>query len=303
MWSAITFPALLTLTRVLIRSLLFRKVEADGDGDPTVFFNDIRNAARLPACDQLMIIDCCYAAKAFGREHIGKRKFELLTSAAHDAKSDAPSLPGSFTRTLIQVLPSLLKDNPNGFSTSHLFRVLYHTVPKTKPLLFDQSRHSYGSIWLRPQVVIPKPPLQERGRYLTITLRLNTEPRGAAMNELASHLQYLPHVDEVRFKELYAPRDQIENFMVFVLQTQKLRPLMRRLHARRQIHKALDDLQNNEGAAPSPSMMGLHLGYKHQSVYDWSSAKRPRVSENPEDLRHKRQKSSTWPPTQPDESA
>ena len=273
------------------------KFEADGDGDPTVFFNDIRQAARLPACDQLMIIDCCYAAKAFAREHIGKRKFEILTSAAHDAKCPAPSLPGSFTKTLNDILPRLLENNPHGFSTAHLFRELYHEVPNTKPLLFDQSRHSYGKIWLRPQVETPKPKMDAEGRYLTLKLRLNEEPKGAVMNELASHLQYLPHVDEVRFENLYAPRDQVANFMLFVVQSQRLRPLIRRLHARRQLQKALEIKRNNNGVAPPASSMKLHLEHKHHSVYDWSSAtysKRRHGADSPEDVPHKRRKSSTW---------
>ncbi|MCJ1278807.1 hypothetical protein MMC21_006625 [Puttea exsequens] len=289
---------------------LAAKVLPTADGDPTVFFSDIRNAARAPACDQLMIIDCCFASKAFTREHIGKRKFELLTSAAHDAESDAPNKPGSFTRILNTVLPQLLEENPTGFSTAHLFRELYHDAPKTKPQLFDQSRHSYGKIWLRPQMEPTIPNTEEESTYLTLTLRLNEQPEGAVMNQLASHLQFLPYVDHVRFKELYAPSNQLADFMRFVLLSQKLRPLIRKLHARRQIHKALDKLKtahNKDGWAPSSSLVGLHLAQKNQnqSVYDWSSArqhpKRRRGSESPEPFLPKRAKSSTWPPPRLDE--
>ncbi len=236
-----------------------------------------------------MIIDCCFAAKAFARESIGKRKFELLTSAAADKKSDAPSLPGSFTSNLIRVLKDLLVENPNGFSTTHLYRELYHAVPKTKPLLFDQSRYSLGRIWLRPQVPRPKPDVKGEGRLLELTLRLNGEPHGAVMNELASHLQYLPHIDEVRFKNLYAPRDQLESFMLFVLRTQKLRPLMRRLCARRQFRKVAKIVEGNDMAHPA-NLMELHLSHKHHSLFDWSSA-----AEYPP---NNKRKSSTWPAAQ-----
>ena len=106
----------------------FRKFDnRDGNGDPTAFFPDVLTCLRLPACDQLVILDCCFAAKAFAREHIGKRKFELLTSAAHDARSPAPHYPTSFTKTLTDALRSLLKKNPKGFCTSDLYREAYHT--------------------------------------------------------------------------------------------------------------------------------------------------------------------------------
>ena len=233
-----------------------------------------------------MIIDCCFAAKAFARESIGKRKFELLTSAAADKESDAPSLPGSFTSKLNRVLRDLLVDNPNGFSTTHLYRELYHALPRTKPLLFDQSRHSFGKIWLRPQVPPPEPNVKRESILLELTLRLNGEPHGAVMNELASHLQYLPHIDEVRFKNLYAPKDQLENFMLFVVQTKALRPLVRRICARRQFRKVADIVEGNDMAHPA-NLMELHLSHKHHSLFDWSSA-----AEYPPS---KKRKSLTWP--------
>ncbi|KAK0513636.1 hypothetical protein JMJ35_004000 [Cladonia borealis] len=270
---------------------LAAKFEADENGDPTVFFNDIRNCARLPACDQLMIIDCCFAAKAFARESIGKRKFELLTSAAANEESVAPHFPGSFTSNLNKVLRRLLVDHPNGFSTTHLYRELYHAELKTKPQLFDQSRYSFGRIWLRPQIPAPEPREKGKSTLLELTLRLNGEPHGAVMNELATHLQYLPHTEEVRIENLHAPIDQLENFMLFVLRAQKLRPLVRRLCARRQFQKVARIVEGNDMAHPT-NLMDLHLSHKHVSLFDWSSA-----AECPPS---KRRKSSTWPPTEAD---
>lgn len=191
-----------------------RKFSNDGLGDPTAFFSDIRTCLRLPRCDQLMILDCCYAAKAFAREHVGKRKFELLTSSAHDLQSPAPYLEHSFTRALYEAMKRLIKENPKGFTTSHLYREVYHTMPATtpkqkpnpKPLLFDQARHSLGRIWLRPQVLSDQAPkATDEERYLKLTFRLIGSPDLAVINELALHLQYLPHVDQVRFEDLYTP--------------------------------------------------------------------------------------------------
>ena len=253
-----------------------------------------------------MIIDCCYAARAFSRDRIGKKKFELLTSAAHDRQCPAPSLPHSFTKTLTQLLEELLQKNPTGFCTSHLYRELYHKVPDTKPLLFDQAHHNYGKIWLRPQTEEASEPRTKGSTFLKLTLRLNDEPGAAIMNELALHLQFLPHIDEVRFDDLYAPRDQIENFMLYVLRSQRLKPLMRRLHARRQVAKLMNlKRQQGEPMAKHPqSLLKMHLEQSQHSIYDWSSATR---SENMQDgserSRVRRKKSETWPPTQNDEKA
>ena len=230
-----------------------------------------------------MILDCCFAAKAFAREHVGKRKFELLTSSTHDARSPAPYLGHSFTRTLHDALDHLITENPKGFCTSHLYREVYHAMPiKTpagkpipKPLLFDQARHSYGRIWLRPQVITERPPkAQEEGTYLNLTFRLNKSPDLAVMNELALHLQFLPHIDQIRYEGLRAPREQITDFMRFVFLASKLKPIVRRLHLRRQGRKTHHILKHSEQDTPA-SLVELHLGgQNHQSTCDWSSAER-----------------------------
>ena len=269
---------------------LAAKVSADADGDPTVFFNDIEACLRAPECDQLVIIDCCYSAKAFSRSHIGKRKFELLTSAAHNVQSDAPKLPESFTQTLNKVLRDLLKDNPRGFCTAQLFREIYHQIPEKKPLHFDQSRWSYGKIWLRPQIQSMTTDYDgEERTHLKLDLKLNKPPEGAMMNELASHLQFLPHVDQIKVEELWAPRRRIEDFMRFVIQAQKLRPLVRKLHERRLKEKRKLSIYVEDKDIPK-SVKDLHeqSSQRHESLYNWSSAR--------EGPAHKRRKSSTWPP-------
>ena len=280
------------------------KFENDGDGDPTAFFNDIRTCVQLPNCDQLMILDCCYSARAFTRKHLGKRKFELLTSSAHDKQSPAPHLPNSFTRALYEALKRLLTENPNGFCTSHLYREVYHTLPTgkkydTRPLLFDQARHSLGRIWLRPQMVMEKPPRAKNdGSYLKLTFRLNKDPDLAVMNELALQLQYLPHVDRIRVDDLYAPKEQISDFMRLVFLAVKLRPLVQKLHARRRDRKARELSGHNNEEVP-PSLKKLQLGQNRLRTSDhiWSSAAQD-LTHNPkenEELRLRRHKSGTWP--------
>lgn len=281
----------------------YRKFQRDGNGDPTAFFGDIRTCLRLPRCDQLMILDCCYSARAFTHEHIGKRKFELLTSAAHNLTSPAPKFPHSFTRALYDTMIRLLKENPKGFCTSHLYREVYHTIPDAtnpKPLLFDQARHSFGRIWLRPQVQFDRPPkAADEGRYLKLTFRLNEKPDLAVMNELALHLQYLPHVDQVRFDDLYAPKEQIANFMNTVVQASKLKPLIRKIHARRQLRKVAGLTGQKREETPS-SLIKLHLEQTAHSAYDWSDTRRDHAY-SPIDSQQAQdgiRKSGTWPPIQ-----
>lgn len=278
---------------------------ADGNGDFNAFFPDVLTCLRLPACDQLLILDCCFAAKAFAREHVGKRKFELLTSAAHDAWSPAPKSELSFTRTLTTALRSLLKEKPKGFCTTDLYREVYHTIPphrdSTKPLLFDQSRHNFGKIWLMPQVLSDRPPkTEEEGRFLKLTFCLNESPGLAVMNELALSLQFLPYVDQIRFDDLYAPREQISNFMKAVVQAQKIRPLIRKLQARRKFQKVVELKNGGDRVEASQSLLKLHLQQNHHPVYDWSRAERA-PGHNPkdsEDSQDRREKNRTWPPAQ-----
>ena len=279
----------------------------DGNVDPTAFFSDIRTCLRLPNCDQLMILDCCFAAKAFAREPIGKQKFELIASAAHDLLSPAPHLPYSFTKTLYHCLERLVKESPKGFSTSHLYRELYHTMPimeppdpsNPKPLLFDQARHSYGRIWLRPQIITDKPPkATEEGRYLKLTFRLNGMPNLAVMNQLALRLQFLPHVDQIRFEDLYAPREQITDFMRMIVQAKRMRPLIRRLVAKRQLRKIRD--VGTEKKEIETSLLELSLDQKYRPAFDWNGAyeNSDHTTKDSEYSRYQTKKSGTWPSTE-----
>ena len=251
-----------------------------------------------------MILDCCYAALAFGPEHVGKRKFELLTSAAHDRTSPAPKYSDvSFTTALTGTLRSLLKQNPKGFSTGHLYREVYHAIPAhrdtTKPLLFDQSPHNLGSIWLMPQALSDRPLKSGgEGRYLKLTFRLNEDPDLAVMNELAKNLQNLPHVEQIRFEDLSAPREQISNFIKAVVQAQKLKPLIRKMQARRRRQGLAELKTGDKKIEASKSLLKLHFESHHHSIYDWDRVERVHghQPENYEESRGRRKKTETWPP-------
>lgn len=253
-----------------------------------------------PACDPGLLLP----ALAFGPDHIGKRKFELLTSAAYDRTSPAPKYSNfSFTTTLTKVLRSLLEENPKGFSTGYLHRKVYHAIPAhrdtTKPLLFDQSPHNLGSIWLMPQTLRDQPPSSEReGTYLTLALRLNEDPNPAVMTELAKHLQNLPHVEQIRFEDLSAPKEQISNFILALVQAQKIKPLVRKMQARRK-RQGLAELKiGDKKIEASKSLLKLHFESHHHSIYNWDCVEHVHGDqpENYEDSRDRRKKIGTWPP-------
>ncbi|KAL8662805.1 MAG: hypothetical protein Q9202_004406 [Teloschistes flavicans] len=285
------------------------KVEKDASGDPTLFFNDILGCCRLPACDQLLILDCCFAANAYGPETIGKRKFEMIVSSGHKNKVPAPLHPGSFTRAFNAVLSKLLKENKDGFVTSQLYREIYHSITHTvKPWHFDQARKNLGRIVLRPQPPkVPKAPKVTQATkgpaFLNLTLELNKEPDSIAMNELALDLQYLRHVQRIRFEKLYAPRKQIENFMLYVKQAFKLRRLIQMVRTRRRFKTFLALSTKEKDRQRASNIAKLWVGQTAESsTCDWSSALEGHNPSPSSPISRRRGKSFTWPPVQADPS-
>jgi hypothetical protein len=209
--------------------------EGNGEhGDPRAFFPDIMRLLHVAHSDVLLIIDCCYASKAFLSERHGRRKFELLASSM--SLSPSPGKPGSFTAALIKVLKTLLSEpeHKRGFSTSILYSRLYHYpyLEKYKPLLFDQSQFDYGKIWLRPQ----RPPANQEmlakssdvALDLKIHLNLTKEdPVGLAMNELAKALQYLPHVHHIDFLQLHAGDEDVAMFLQALRRASNVKKVIR----------------------------------------------------------------------------
>ncbi|KAL8986001.1 MAG: hypothetical protein Q9205_000426 [Flavoplaca limonia] len=252
------------------------------------------------------------AANAFGPEHVGKRKFEMIVSSGckgEAAKVPAPLMKGSFTKNLHQVLRKLLQENKTGFATSQLYRALFHSISHgVKPWHFDQARRDFGRIWLRPMpaAVTDKPIPEDQSAYLNLTLKLNKKPDSVTINEVALHLQYLPHVDRVRYEKLYAPKRQIEDFMHYVRLAAKLRPLIRKLHAKRRLKKLM---AQHEHLSQRPlSFIAMYLDQKQASPYDWSSAldgenPRPTSPLQSPSSGNRRKKSFTWPPVEPQTSS
>ena len=288
-----------------------RKSDVGSDRDPAVFFNDVWTCMRWPSCDQLLIIDCCYAARAFVREPTGKQKFEILSSAAEKAIVPSPRQPGSFTTCLTATLRKLIQDNPKGFCTSQLYRELYHHEGiYARPWLFDSARQDHGKIWLRPQRPTTfQSPQEELGETcVNLTLRLQNTPDALTiLNQVALKLQYLPHVDQVRFENLYAPKRKVEKLRGFIKQVHKLRPLVRKLHARRRMKRIREMLtkEDSKTFGRSFAKLLLELG-DTRPAYDWSSAMFNDSDSNGtirNPFSHPRSKSPTWPlPPRPQSS-
>ena len=144
------------------------------------------------------------------------------------------------------------------------------------------------------------PKAKEDGRYLKLTFRLNGMPNLAVMNELALRLQFLPHVDQIRFEDLYAPREQITDFMRMILQAKRIRPLIRRMLAKRQLREIGKMRAEEKGDETTKSLLKLSLDQKYHPAFDWNDAHESSDHEtkNSEHSRYQRKKSGTWPATE-----
>lgn len=255
--------------------------EGDGEhGDPRAFFPDVMRLLHVAHSDVLLIIDCCYASKAFLSERHGRRKFELLASSM--SLSPSPGKPGSFTAALIRVLKSLLgePEHKRGFSTSILYSRLYHypSLEKYKPLLFDQSQFDYGKIWLRPQrspahhEILVKP--SDVALDLKIHLNLTKDdPVGLAMNELAKALQYLPHVHHIDFLQLHAGDEEVAMFLQALRRVSNVKKAIRLLKekVKRRKREELESADPMRRIHRPPSFNQYLMKIPSSSTQDWSA--------------------------------
>lgn len=240
------------------------------------------------ACfDQLLILDCCYAEKAFTRELEGKSKFELFTSVGPREEGPPPGRAGSFTAALNNVLRKLLLKNQKGFSTSQLYRELYHALPATRerPHLFDLAKNTQERIWLRPLRTTHLPEA-EGDVFLNVTIRLKVDEDTAeqpenlnvVMNRLAYKLQYLQDVDQISFKYLSAPKARLREFRRIVLIRQKLLPFVEKIRLklrRTEIKNICKERANKRMGIPSPNAVKMFLEENREQqrkgkINDWS---------------------------------
>lgn len=192
------------------------------------FFRSSFDPLCMTDTDTLLIVDCCFAALAFSQEKIGRRKFELLCSVAPGELAYGPDHASSFTKVLCNALENLLETNKQrGFSTSQLYRELYHkSTMKKKPFLFDQSSKNFGWISIRPMSLQAS---ENTADNVAIELRLEMSklPSVPEMQDLAACMQYLPLVRSLEFQHLHAPEQRLDDFFKDLLKRQRIRPFIR----------------------------------------------------------------------------
>ncbi|KAK8164954.1 hypothetical protein BKA80DRAFT_77098 [Phyllosticta citrichinensis] len=171
--------------------------------------------------DTLVIVDCCYAAHAFPENRCGKRKFELLSCVPPEEEALGPTHASSFSGGLTRALSALRKEHGfKGFTTSDLYREVYFASPLSKkPFLFDCSSKNFGYIRIIPFAprssspqTMPEPP-KSSPIFVDLRFQLSELPNPGIMTELASHMQYVPYVQEMKFTNLVAPAAQIDDFV------------------------------------------------------------------------------------------
>ena len=232
---------------------------------------------RPNTCDQLIILDCAYARKAFPREAIGRRKFELLTSGAYDQYCR----PG-FTKQLSECMQRLLKSSSDGFSTLELYHELYHSRKADKiagapymsiPLYFIESPHRDNDIiWLRPQRLQPKPRTLRNRVFMNVTFALDGYPDSGVTNEIARALRCLPHIKETRFEKLYDPRATFERVVTSVIGIQRLSGKMREMYAARKSR------QRDSTMSGAALKRVATQGSSNNNLYSWKRP-RPKIQE------------------------
>lgn len=278
------------------------KANVGSDRDPAIFFDDFWTCLRWPICDQLLIIDCCYGARAFANAPTGKQKFEILSSAGENDVVPSPRQPGSFTKCFTDCLERLKRENVKGFCTSQLYRELYHMDElHRKPWLFDSAKQDHGKIWLRPQSVAPSTNDTEPNgdTRLSLTLRLHQSPDiNTVLSQIALKMQYLPHVEEVRVENLYAPQEKIKHMLGVLNQIQKLRPVIRKACARRRLKKIRETLTSHDANTCEQNV--IHMINGEGSVHpacDWNPEVPGRINHHGAITKplQSRKKSFTWP--------
>ena len=243
---------------------------------------DLRTCLRLPSCDILVMLDDCNTTGGFTaskRERLGKQKIEVLAIDSAKAGHNAGNGPGWFTMLLTETLRKLLKANPHGFLSSVLYSEVRHKSPDVEPHLLNLSSGDHRKICICPPIPSYQPPkAKTKGELvLNLSLRLTGQQiETGMMNDIASHLQFIPHVEEIRFQNLSAPSKEIAKFMQLIIRAQKIRPLLRKLHARRQIREIQKSSQLEDDYPQS--LLSLRKEFSRDSMYDWSSVSAEPVS-------------------------
>ncbi|KAK8214215.1 hypothetical protein IWZ01DRAFT_540104 [Phyllosticta capitalensis] len=240
---------------------------------------DLLRPLNVPDTDTLLIVDCCYAAHAFSKNQQGKRKFELLSCVPAEEQALGPGHASSFSVALKWAL-TVLRDEYKlrGFTTSDLYRKVYFKSPlPKKPFLFDCSSKNYGNIKLVPfppksgTPAMTPDPEQSSPVFVDLRFQLSMVPNQSIMQELASHMQYIPYVHKMEFKNLSAPEAKLQDFMEDVIRAQRIKPLLKKIRVRREAIRI--NRQKEDGMQISPIQRQNSFGplpQRNSELHDWT---------------------------------
>lgn len=170
-----------------------------------------------------------------------------------------------------------------------------------KPWLFDSAKQDHGKIWLRQQGAAPSTNVEVSNgdTRLSLTLRLHQTPHiNTVLSQIALKMQYLPHVDEVRVENLYAPQERINHMLGVLSYVQKLRPLIRTACKRRRLKKIRETLTGNDARVCTQNVIRTLFGERTvHPAFDWRPKVAGRIDHNGAITKPllPREKSFTWP--------
>ncbi|KAF2653327.1 hypothetical protein K491DRAFT_634032 [Lophiostoma macrostomum CBS 122681] len=249
---------------------------------PRISFLKICEHLRPLETDILLIVDSCFAAGAFTDQPFGGRKCELFCSIAEKDYARAPGQEGSFTKILTSSLTGLISEQPQGFTTTDLYRQIYRKQHLAhKPYLFNQSRLDFGKIWLRPWR--PKDEvldIAETKYTIDVRFHLTKSLSMPELNTVAKALQWIPFVQLVRMQKMSSPAHELSDFIWRVNMAKILRPMLTRARRRRELTQALQlrGTASVPGSAPpSPVARTTSLEFlkkepRDVELFDWSNA-------------------------------
>ncbi|PVI02228.1 hypothetical protein DM02DRAFT_310627 [Periconia macrospinosa] len=249
---------------------------------PRISFKAIYEQLKHSETDTLLIVDSCFAAGAFVGQPFGGRKCELFCSIAEGEWARAPGEEGSFTTILMRTLQEMIRNFPGGFSTSDLYREIYHQQHRAhKPFHFIQSRYDFGRIWLRPCRV--KDPASQKkpveSEYsIDVRFHFSRSLDVLDLNKVVKTLQHIPYVQLIKMQKMHGPNDTLADFIRLAYLANRLRPVLARVRRKLELKRARQ-LCSSDSSPPSPSSRSTSTSERFHvqeprdvELFDWSNA-------------------------------
>jgi hypothetical protein len=246
---------------------------------PHISYREFCAKIKTSETDMLLVVDSCHAAAAYTDEPFGGRKCELFCSIAEKDWARGPGEEGSFTEMLNTTLGEMIRETPEGFSTSDLYRRIYKKQHKqSKPSYFIQSKLDFGRIWLRPcqQKDQVAEALDDSKYTIDVRFHLTKSLDMMELNQVVKALQWIPFVQMVKMQNMHSPGDDLNDFIRTVYLASRMRPVLTRVRRKLEQQRARQ-LRQSDSSPPSPTkptseQFHLHLP-RDVGLFDWSDTK------------------------------